>query len=746
MKMNTIIESSLAVILSAMALQVSAQGVVVKKTDGTRYKVSYADLDCIETYTAEDEAASNALVQAFATGGTYTVEADVTLDEPLVLKAGTVLELNLNGKKIINQLGNASTDVIIVEEGATLTINGEGNVEAVSGNDGFTVISKGEVTINGGTFTSGTDAENKTNACIYASGNGKVYITGGEFHSAEGALMINKKDADRATTVIEITGGSFYGFNPADNGSETSGGGRGTGTNFVVEGYNVVENNDVFTVVDYVYTFAQLRAAISAASAGDEIKVGGKIEMESTLSFTDLTFKGVNATAEFVFPDDKFFSLTNAAFNDMTLSRTTVNNYQGFKGSKKIVYSNCTLNGFFMTYETEAEFNECKFNIDNPDAYNMQVYGAGKSTFNTCTFNSAGKSVLVYSEDNANTVKFNGCTFTASSPVEGKAAIEVDGSLLKENYLVYVDDCTASGFGEGNVTGNQLFNVKRGDSGSLVYVDGVGEIYLNATYITASAATATANLTKVCAALVEDLPANIYLGAGEFTGECVEIRRDVTIQPMSGLTKDDVTFNGQLFFNGSSKSTVKDLTLTNAGTINPHISAGNDVTVFMWTTVDVTIEDCVFNQDAKKSNGSAVKDWWATGNLNVNLKNCVFNCNSQRALQLHESATIDGCVFNEPYRYALQVNSDSERTITMKNCTINKQIDNSKPAYFIQLTSGGSEAVEKTANRTFIVENNKFGTIAEGITTIKYVAETGCWDSTTVTISGEEDAEFMEIQ
>ena len=48
-------------------------------------------------------------------------------------------------------------------------------------------------------------------------------------------FVLNKKDADRATTVISVTGGTFGAFNPADNAAETS------GTNFVAEGYQSKE-------------------------------------------------------------------------------------------------------------------------------------------------------------------------------------------------------------------------------------------------------------------------------------------------------------------------------------------------------------------------------------------------------------------------------------------------------------------------------------------------------------------------
>lgn len=152
--------------------------------------------------------------------------------------------MDLNGCTIVNQVDNQNTDVIVVS-GGTTTIKGEGIVQAVSGNDGFTVIAEGNSTLNitGGHFITGHDAEGNGNSCIYARGNAKVYISGGIFES-DGNIsdsfspdqysLLNKKDADRETTVIEVTGGEFKNFNPACNSSE------GPNTSFVKAGYKVI--------------------------------------------------------------------------------------------------------------------------------------------------------------------------------------------------------------------------------------------------------------------------------------------------------------------------------------------------------------------------------------------------------------------------------------------------------------------------------------------------------------------------
>ena len=183
------------------------------------------------------------LVAAIAKGGSVKLMENITISSTLNITSDT--DLNLNGKTLTNKVENTATDVIVVAEGVQLTINGEGTVEAVTGNDGYTVISEGTVIINSGTFKSGVDAEGAPNAVIYARENGKVYVNGGNFPNENSSkFVLNKKDADRATTTIEVRGGTYGAFNPGNNAAENA------GTNFLAEGYKSVDNGDgTFTVV-----------------------------------------------------------------------------------------------------------------------------------------------------------------------------------------------------------------------------------------------------------------------------------------------------------------------------------------------------------------------------------------------------------------------------------------------------------------------------------------------------------------
>ena len=97
-------------------------------------------------------------------------------------------------------------------------------------------------------------------------------------------------------------------------------------------------------------------------------------------------------------------------------------------------------------------------------------------TFNSCKFESAGRCVLIYNEGAVigQNATFNNCEFIASAPVDGKAAIEVDSSLIPGTYVININNCTATGFGTGSKSGNSLWNVKKDktEKHSQVFVDG----------------------------------------------------------------------------------------------------------------------------------------------------------------------------------------------------------------------------------------------------------------------------------
>lgn len=210
----------------------------------------------IETSKAAQKVNTEAqLHAALANGADVVLNADITLAASAVVDNGNVL-INLNGKSLVAP----STDAIVVKNGATLKIVGNGNVKAATDENSSANalwVKHGHVTIEGGSYYVGADGAQR-NDCIYvgsaagaanaASLVSSVTITGGTFEAAKEELgqywVLNvQNDFFAAGSDIIVKGGQYKNFDPANNTSE------GANTNFVATGYKSVQNGDWYTVV-----------------------------------------------------------------------------------------------------------------------------------------------------------------------------------------------------------------------------------------------------------------------------------------------------------------------------------------------------------------------------------------------------------------------------------------------------------------------------------------------------------------
>lgn len=214
--------------------------------------------------------------------------------------------------------------------------------------------------------------------------------------------------------------------------------------------------------------YASLDAAIQAAQDNDTIVVSaGEYTLSGSLTYTNKAFMIKAADGETVSFDMSAAVALHGAkitFEGVTFNYKTNGNYIGLQHADTLVYNNCVINGMVFLYATNETFNNCTFNQTSADAYNVWTYGAKNVAFNSCTFNCVVKSVLVYNEGaNAKTdLNVNDTTFNASAPVEGKAAIEIDTSLMTEGATITVDaNTTADGFATGSNSGSTLWNDKK---------------------------------------------------------------------------------------------------------------------------------------------------------------------------------------------------------------------------------------------------------------------------------------------
>ena len=250
---------------------------------------------------------------------------------------------------------------------------------------------------------------------------------------------------------------------------------------------------------------------------------------------------------------------SSMTFNNVTFEYGNAN-YVGLQHAGTMVYNNCIINGQVFLYGTSETFNNCTFNQNSSGAYNVWTYGAKEVAFNECTFNSAGKSVLIYSDQpgQVNDVNVVNCQLNASNQVAGKAAFEMDSSIQKSanSITLNITETTATGFDKGNVSGNSLWNNKKGnndDANNDITVVVDGETVLEPIYEAQIEDKKFRNLTDAFAAATEGQTITLL---GDATPDLTSQRAitKAAVIELNGntltLKEDDLYFGTTTFKNG----------------------------------------------------------------------------------------------------------------------------------------------------------------------------------------------------
>ena len=365
-------------------------------------------------------ATSAELVAAVAEGKDVVLEQNITLNEPVVVKpvvetkAGVFeVTIDLNGKDIVAP----STDAIVVDGGAKLTINGNGKVhsatdDASSANAVW--IKHGDVVINGGDYYVGADGTDR-NDCIYvgssagaanaASLKSSATIYGGTFESkveADGQYwVLNLRDEfARANSTITVYGGQFKNFDPANNKSENP------AANFVAEGYGSYE----------------LEAGVWTVA-----KTTDKIEVASNAALEDVAAQGGNAvlTADLTLSAQE---LNVAGGKTVTLDlggkTLTVAALDPIKNNGTMTIANGKITAGAAENTRRCVYNYGTMTIDGVEfvqAYSKKgaaINNEGVMTINDAVVDAVFYSVWTSGADAVTTI--NGGSFTTTNDVSDK--------------------------------------------------------------------------------------------------------------------------------------------------------------------------------------------------------------------------------------------------------------------------------------------------------------------------------------
>ena len=368
------------------------------------------------------------------------------------------------------------TSAIAVEDNANvITIDGNLTIKGRQGTkskavDAGVIIRAGKVVVNSGHFIASKDVDGQENPAILLyspnSYRSELVINGGTFESEVGnaKFLINKQAEYVANCKISICGGTFIGFDPADNEAD------GPHTNYVADGYHstkvstdpatgistyVVTKEGVTPVVDQ----AGLNSALGEASTGDCLKLpaGTYTLPKLTKSLEGVTFEGklgadgnpltvIDLASVAYTPSDN-----GRPYNDVTFKNIQFKTwpkdatYKGFRHSGNLLFEGCTFTGIHYSYGNET-YKKCKF-IQEEVEYNMWVYGGTIVDYIDCTFEGKGKFLHVYNEGNPQhiTVNIQGCKFISTA--SDKPAINIKGTCGATilAYTVNIDNCTVSG-------------------------------------------------------------------------------------------------------------------------------------------------------------------------------------------------------------------------------------------------------------------------------------------------------------
>ncbi len=357
------------------------------------------NVEIVPEYNKPDHEAE-ALYVAAACGGEVTLTQDVVLPSNLVFYADAVIDLNgfsITGGKVYVAGVTSGTDIsaITVDNGARLTIKGEGTV---TGTEYGVYVKKGEFTAKSGYYTANSSSVQISNGTLNIEG-GKYSITDDKDYTIN---CINS-DWNAGRAIVNITGGKFDGFNPAETKSE------GGIANFCADGYTAVAKDGWYYVVAddvdvLVASGDELRGAIANATTETGIKLmPGVYE-----GLFDVTGKDLMLTG-----DATIKGLVWAYNSNVTLKGLTLTNPNG------VQYPNPTNSKYFASINeqyplvaayvnTDITFENCTFDIVGPTVYGFYGYSDNDPKFYDCTFKCNGIRPIA---NNGDSIVVDGCTF-----------------------------------------------------------------------------------------------------------------------------------------------------------------------------------------------------------------------------------------------------------------------------------------------------------------------------------------------
>ena len=382
----------------------------------------------------------------------------------------------------------------------------------------------------------------------------------------------------------------------------------------------------------------------------------------------------------------------NLEFKNMTVvSPNTGSAYTGgFGYALSATFTNCEYYGQYRAGNANTKFEKCT--IDPQTSY---IYtDSANAEFVDCIFNcSKGKAIQVYNDGATSntTINVTNCTFTATEvgyTWDSKPVTAIDINSNGEVFTVNINNSTATGFGVGLQSGNNLHNIKGGKDYITIYVDGV------CVHEPAPVADAEGNYSVKSAAGLESALQNIQngksiaLAAGEYVIPAAAQNKTVTFVNKGnvedvkvGVTKIGTGGENCDYGLDGSTATFENITITtNSSTYIGYARCNGTykkcVINGTYTLYgDSVFEDCTFNVSGD------VYNIWTWGAPTATFTRCTFNCDG-KAMFLYGTAntklTMNSCTFNDKggladLKAAIEIGNDYGKSyeLIVNNATVN---------------------------------------------------------------------------
>ena len=435
----------------------------MKESAGNDYMNESIDGISITVYATQDTVESDSFDNQYDKNAAYKGTQEFT-EGTHTLSNGVVA---LNPNDIAVKASGSDTNVTIT--GGYYDGGNGGNNICVYAMNGATV------TIQGGTFTVGSDASGAGNSVVESNG-GNIVIKGGFFYTNYNwhgfYYVLNQKNDNPGT--ITVRGGTFVNYDPSQ-GDDNLGG------SFVADGYSVVSekhgDDTWYTVVKGTGvipgTQEDLNAAITDSTTKDVAVImpaDQTLTLDNGIANEGAKARNITFVGDGTQTVDVITNATGAEGGQLNYQRGSTFTFenvtvQAGEGSfdgivcDELVYRNCTIKGKLTLYG-KATFINCTFDNTMANQYSIWTWGGTDVTFEGCTFNTNGKAILLYGQATAEKptdLVVNNCTFNdRKSGAAGKAAIEV-GNDYNATYTLTVNNATVNGFAAGKNTGSTLW-------------------------------------------------------------------------------------------------------------------------------------------------------------------------------------------------------------------------------------------------------------------------------------------------